>query len=66
MSELIVPASLLLYLLVPTWLLTRGKPISAGLSMIAVALLPWAVWFVTATELSGPGTGVAMLITAAM
>lgn len=64
MVDLVLPLSLLLYVVVPTLLLMRGLPIRAGLAMIAVALLPWVIWTIAVPKPWGPGAGIALLLTA--
>ena len=66
MSGLIVPMSLLLYVVLPIWMLSRGWPARAGLAMVVAALLPWMVWYLAVPEPWGPGAGLAALLTALM
>ena len=66
MYGLFVPISMLLYVILPAWMLSRGWPIRAGIAMMVAALLPWAVLFATEPPPWGPGAGIALMITAAM
>ena len=66
MSALVLPISLLAYILLPAWLLTRGRLFRAGMAMILAALLPWVVWLPQSHGSWGPGAGIAMMVTAAM
>jgi|GEM_PF-4137478 len=66
MSGAILPISLCTYLIIPAWMIARGWIAVAGLAMIGMALLPWAVWILAREDLSGPGTGMVMLVTALM
>jgi hypothetical protein len=51
---------ILLYVVVGAWLGLTGRPVRAGLAMIAIALLP-LVWQVTFTDSDAPGFGVLLL-----
>ena len=64
MSGLVLPVSLLLYVILPMAFLVRGWPLRASLAMIATALLPWAVWFLTVPRPWGPGAGMVVMVTA--
>jgi hypothetical protein len=66
MTGLVVPISILLYLILPAWMLSRGWPIRAGIAMMFAALLPWAVVFATEPPPWEPGAGIALMFTAAM
>lgn len=57
---------MVLYILLPVWLLSRGWPTRAGVAMIVAALLPWIVWLFALSEPLGPGAGIALLLTACM
>lgn len=52
------------YLIVPAWMISREWIVAAGLTMIGAALLPWAVWLSVREDLSGPATGMVILLTA--
>ena len=66
MDALILPMSILSYLMLPAWLWPRGRPMIAGGAMIASALLPWTYWYLTAPRPWGPGAGAALVVTAGM
>jgi hypothetical protein len=66
MSGLILLISVLAYLIVPAWMMSRGRMFTAGLAMIGTSFLPWLVWISVREDLSGPGTGMVMMITALM
>jgi hypothetical protein len=66
MSGAIIPISLFAFLIIPAWMMSRGQIVAAGLAMIGIALSPWAVWILGGEDLSGPGTGIALLATALM
>jgi hypothetical protein len=66
MSALILPFSLILYIVLPAWMLRRGWLIRAGIAMILTALLPWVVWHLQIQRPWGPGSGIALMVTAAM
>ena len=66
MGALILPASWVLYIILPAWMLSRGWLIRAGIAMIFAALLPWAVWFLQMPERWGPGAGMVLMLTAGM
>lgn len=50
----------LLYVVVGAWLGVTGRPVRAGLAMIAIALLP-LVWQATFTDSDAPGFGILLL-----
>jgi hypothetical protein len=51
---------ILLYVVVGAWLGVTGRPVRAGLAMIAIALLP-LVWQATFTDSDAPGFGILFL-----
>jgi hypothetical protein len=66
MSGLILPLSFFAYFIIPAWMMSRGWIVAAGLAMIGIALLPWILWISVREDLSGPGTGMVMLLSAIM
>lgn len=60
-STLVMLITLMLYLAVPIFLLTKGWPFRAGLAMLFVTLLPllWQAWF---TDSDAPGFGVLLFV----
>jgi len=63
-SDLILPVSLLLYIVPAVRLLSRGWLTRAGVAMIVAALLPWVVWLQEPPEAWGPLGGLLVLLTA--
>jgi hypothetical protein len=66
MVDFIFPVSVTLYIGLSLWMLVRGWPIRAGISMIFTALSPWFIWLTSIEGRLGAGAGIAMMITAAM
>jgi hypothetical protein len=64
MTGLALPISWLLYIVLPTWMLLRGWPLRACLTMIITALLPWAVFILMVPHPWGPGAGIVLFVTA--
>lgn len=66
MSGLILPVSLVLYIVLAASMLVRGWLLRAGIAMIFTAFLPWVVWFLQLQRPWGPGAGTAAMVTAVM
>ena len=62
MGDLILPFSMMVYVVAPLVMLHQGWLKRAALTMIGASLLPWAVW-IADSEPFGPGAGFALLIT---
>jgi hypothetical protein len=66
MNGLIMFLSMTFYLILSCWMLTRGWPMRAGITMMSLALLPWAVWLSVMQGPLGPGAGIHLMVTAVM